>query len=426
MQTVAVIPARGGSKGIPRKNLQPIGGVPLIGWVVRAALAAEKVDAVYVSTEDKEIAAAAREYGAEVIKRPPSLAADDVLTIPVIQHALGTLQSQPDKVVVLQATSPLTTGADIDAAVVRLQHPYDSIASVVEDHAYILARDGSILNYTPEEQRRRRQDRDVRYRVNGAIFVLRPPVEDFWAGNVGLYVMPQERATDIDSPVDLHIADALMRYDRAWIVLGAGPDAEKMLAYARARHPGAPIVTTNEGLALFDPPDRPDFFLLNDQRACVQYAQAAKDAQKLGCRLLTLRRDPQALKNRGVEHCDEFLEYVGNYNQFGRGGYNAGLSGLLCLQYAINNGAKSVHLVGMNGYTGKCGGDYFDGHEPVNNGRKRRHHTESLIRPFTQSAVTECPDIEFVFYGQLNYPIQGTNVKRLQVREHHNACADIT
>ena len=119
MQVAAVIPARGGSKGIPRKNLQPVGGIPLIGWAVRAALAAETVDVVYVSTDSHTIAKVAGEYGARVIMRPAELAADETPTMPVIEHAVAQMPETPEIVVILQCTSPLTTGEDIDLAVGR-------------------------------------------------------------------------------------------------------------------------------------------------------------------------------------------------------------------------------------------------------------------------------------------------------------------
>jgi len=422
MSCVAIIPARGGSKGIPAKNLQPIGGVPLIGWAVRAAVAAESVDAVYVSTDSTAIAKVALEYGATVIMRPAELAGDEVPTLPVVQHAVEQLADTPDAVVVMQCTSPLTAAEDVDWAVERLTNQYDAVVSVVEDHGFILSGAGSLLNYTVDERRRRRQDREPRYRVNGALFVLRTPLRDQWPSKLGLYVMPQERSIDIDSPVDLHLAESLLRYEQAWIVCGSGPDAREMLAVARARYPGAMAITTNAGINLFVTPDRPDVYFLTDARGCQIYHEQAKAIQKQGSRLVTLRRDIQALKQRRVDHFDQFVPITGGPSQFVRGGYTACLSGLLCVQYAINNGARQIHLVGMNGYTGTNGGDYFGQYEPPNRGRKRRMHTESVIGPFMQAAVESCTDIEFVAYGQLNYPMAGPNVRHVVPRGEMCQC----
>ena len=120
--TLAIIPARGGSKGIPRKNLRALGGHPLLAWSVAAAQAAETVDRIIVSTDDPEIADVAREYGAETpFLRPPELAADDTRDLPVFQHVLAWLaardEAAPETVVHLRPTSPLRRADDIDRAV---------------------------------------------------------------------------------------------------------------------------------------------------------------------------------------------------------------------------------------------------------------------------------------------------------------------
>src|SRR3990170_965342 len=123
MSTVlAVIPARGGSKSIPRKNIKPLGGKPLIGWTIDAALQSRMLSRVIVSTDDAEIAQAARECGAETpFLRPPELAQDDSSSISVVLHALQWLEEQehfsPDYVLLLQPTSPFRNAHDIRAAI---------------------------------------------------------------------------------------------------------------------------------------------------------------------------------------------------------------------------------------------------------------------------------------------------------------------
>lgn len=114
---LAVIPARGGSKGIPRKNLKLIAGKPLIVWSIEAAKRAQRLDRVVVSTEDPEIAAVSRAAGAEVLDRPRDLATDGATTAAVLQHTVQTLK--PDTLVLLQPTSPIRIGGIIDAAVAR-------------------------------------------------------------------------------------------------------------------------------------------------------------------------------------------------------------------------------------------------------------------------------------------------------------------
>ncbi|HWH96886.1 MAG TPA: NTP transferase domain-containing protein, partial [Pseudolysinimonas sp.] len=119
-EVVAVIPARGGSKGVPGKNLRRVGGMPLIGRAVAAARAASRVDRVVVSTDDDEIAAVAREWGAEVVDRPAALAGDTASSESALMHTLDTLRSRGVEtgiLVFLQATSPFIDPADLDDAI---------------------------------------------------------------------------------------------------------------------------------------------------------------------------------------------------------------------------------------------------------------------------------------------------------------------
>src|SRR5207253_4129882 len=132
----ALVPARGGSKGIPRKNLALLAGKPLLAWTLEAARGAESVTRVVVSTDDDEIAAAARHLGAEVLRRPAELAADDVPMLPVIRNGLDTFQC--DVLVLLQPTSPLRGAEHVDGAVrLLLETGADKVVSVVEvPHRY--------------------------------------------------------------------------------------------------------------------------------------------------------------------------------------------------------------------------------------------------------------------------------------------------
>ena len=117
VKVVAVIPARGGSKGIPRKNMMLLNGKPLVYYTIRESLKSKYINRTIVSTEDNEIAKISSEYGAEVVRRPVELAKDDTPTIDVVLHVLDTLKAQnfePDIVVLLQPTSPLRNTQDID------------------------------------------------------------------------------------------------------------------------------------------------------------------------------------------------------------------------------------------------------------------------------------------------------------------------
>ena len=164
MSVVAIVCARGGSKGIPRKNIRAFAGHPLIAWTIRAALAADGIEHVVLSSDDDDILAVAEAHGALPHRRPDALATDEAATEPVVldvlqQHPIG---QQATTVVLMQATSPLTRPADLDAALHQMEAGHlDSLLSVVENHVFqwSLGQDGTAtpLNYDPQH-RPRRQD----------------------------------------------------------------------------------------------------------------------------------------------------------------------------------------------------------------------------------------------------------------------------
>ena len=168
MTTVALIPARGGSKGIPRKNLVPVGGRPLLVHSIAQARRAAGIDRVFVSTEDAEIAAVAREAGAEIVERPLALAGDTASTESAITHALGQWAAQglvPDRVVLLQATSPFRADGQLDAALATFDRTgCDSLLSVVRFVGFVWRRgaDGLSQPATYEPTRRPRRSRRPR------------------------------------------------------------------------------------------------------------------------------------------------------------------------------------------------------------------------------------------------------------------------
>ena len=165
LEVLAIIPARGGSKGIPRKNIRELAGKPLIAYTIEAALSSRVIDKVVVSTEDREIAALVREYGIEVINRPQELATDTAATEPVLEHAIQFLEKQenyrPDIIVLLQATSPLRQSRHIQEAMGEfLNSNCDSLLSVCLSHMFIwrIRENGAKpLNYD-YRQRPRKQD----------------------------------------------------------------------------------------------------------------------------------------------------------------------------------------------------------------------------------------------------------------------------
>jgi N-acylneuraminate cytidylyltransferase len=232
-EVLAVVPARGGSKGLPRKNLRVVGGRSLVAWAVAAASESTLVTRIVGSTDDAEIAEELERAGAEVPQlRPASLAGDEVPDAPVFLQVLGMLEESgytPDIVVNVRPTAPLRTGSDIDAAVgVLLAHPEaDSVKSVspVTEHPYkmwTLDPDDRLAALRPDWHRAHDGDPDAPrqtlpavYRSNGAVDAVRVEAfrrsGRFHPGTVVAYVMGAERAVDIDDDRDLEVADHLLQ-----------------------------------------------------------------------------------------------------------------------------------------------------------------------------------------------------------------------
>lgn len=221
MSTFALIPARGGSKGIPRKNIRPIAGKPLIAWTIEAALRARRLDAVVVSTDDEEIAAVARAHGAQVpFMRPAALAQDQSPGIDPVLHALDQLP-QYQSVLLLQPTSPLRRTADIEACLdLAAVHGWPSVVSVVEAEAhpfwtYRLGDESRLQPFADAPTAARRQDLPAAYALNGAMYFadtrwLRQTRALVHADTHAL-VMAREHSVDIDTPLDWRIADMLLK-----------------------------------------------------------------------------------------------------------------------------------------------------------------------------------------------------------------------
>lgn len=225
---LVVIPARGGSVGIPGKNLLDLAGKPLLAWTIEHALAAATPCRVVVSTDSEEIATVARTYGAEVpVMRPAALAADEAPTEPAVLHALDNLPDLPgaggadvDHVVLLQATSPLRRPGALDQAVALYERSEaDSLLSVVEAAPFLWrAGEGGPAALYDYARRPRRQDLapgQRLYRENGSIYITRTAIlrqtRNRLGGRIVLYPMSEEEGTEIDDPVHWRYLDWLMR-----------------------------------------------------------------------------------------------------------------------------------------------------------------------------------------------------------------------
>ena len=222
---LAIIPARRGSKGLALKNLRPLGGVPLIAHSIRAALAAKRIDTVIVSTEDDEIASVAREFGATVVKRPADLATDTAQNNGVVRHVLQSRGNVDQVVVLLQPTSPLRTAADIDACVEPVASGAAKSAmtvTAVEHHPgkTMVIENGLIEPFTNDaDMEARRQTMREVYRQNGAVYAIRATDflehDRFFLRPCRAVIVPAERSIDIDSELDLKLAELILQEQRS-------------------------------------------------------------------------------------------------------------------------------------------------------------------------------------------------------------------
>ncbi len=228
MNILAIIPARGGSKGVPRKNIREVAGKPLIVWTIETASACHDLfHRVIVSTDDAEIAKVAREAGVDVpFLRPAELAGDRVPMVPVLQHAVAHVEAEDtmrlDWVCLLQPTDPLREPQDIEQAVALARAGgCDSVISVVQVfavHPMLMKRieNDRLLPWCAEEKEgTRRQDyTPPAYMRNGVIYLAKRDVlmerNSIWGDVIRPYVMPAERSVSIDSELDMKLAELLL------------------------------------------------------------------------------------------------------------------------------------------------------------------------------------------------------------------------
>lgn len=216
MKILGIIPARGGSKGISKKNIKPLNGKPLIAYTIEASLAS-KLDRLIVSTDCENIASVSKQYGSEVIMRPMHLAEDKTPMLPVLQDVIARLDEQFDAVMTLQPTSPLRSIININHAIDIYcgDKEADSLVSVVKvPHSYmpekLMNLDGKYL--TGNNNVTRRQDMTTKYARNGAAIIITKTekLSDYiFGGNILPYVMSKTNSIDIDDIDDWVIAEKL-------------------------------------------------------------------------------------------------------------------------------------------------------------------------------------------------------------------------
>ena len=219
---LAFVPARGGSKRLPQKNLRRLGGEPLVGWTIAAAQNSDLIDRIVISTDDDEIMLLGEKLGCDVpFRRPAVLATDTARTIHVLQHLLRSIDREYTYVVQLQPTSPFRNSADIDATIeacVTSKAPACvSVCPVKKSPHWIfsVSEDKRMSPVLPlPEGTSRSQDLATYYELNGAIYVARSDWivqrDSFLSDQTIAYVMPRERSLDIDTEGDLALAEAMI------------------------------------------------------------------------------------------------------------------------------------------------------------------------------------------------------------------------
>jgi CMP-N,N'-diacetyllegionaminic acid synthase len=219
MHTVAIIPARGGSKGLKNKNIYPVAGKPLLAWTVLQALASTTIEKVFVTTDDPAIAKVAAEYGAEVIIRPPELAGDKASSESAILHAAMVIERDYNMllgtIVFLQATSPLRKPGDIDRAVEHFIHEgSDSLISVTRTDDLTLweSRKGKWESVNFDYLNRgMRQDRPAQFIENGSIYIFKPEILTTFGNRIGeklsAYEMEFWQTWEIDTVEEIDLIE---------------------------------------------------------------------------------------------------------------------------------------------------------------------------------------------------------------------------
>lgn len=221
MKVVAIIPARGGSKRLPRKNLLPLVGKPLLAHTIEHAKKAESISRTIVSTEDHEVAAVADAYGADIIVRPNELASDTASSESALRHCLDHLKAtegySPDLVVLLQGTSPIRRPSDIDAAVkILLDRRADSLLSACRSHVFLWRRAGDRVKSVNYDflNRKRSQDIPEEFIENGSIYVFKPWVLDTLNNRLGGRIVIMEMdywsSFQIDTPEEFALCEWIL------------------------------------------------------------------------------------------------------------------------------------------------------------------------------------------------------------------------
>ena len=221
MNIIAIIPARGGSKGLPRKNVLPFDGEPLVVHSIKYAQNCELINTVYVSTDDDEISSISSRAGASIIQRPLELSGDTATTESAIEHVLSTLKAKPDIIVLLQVTSPFRPKKKLKEALGKfINNDFDSLLSISPTHRFFWSVDGND-NIHPKYDylnRPRRQDfkkTDIQFVENGSLYIFTydhfTSVKNRLGGKIGYIEFDEQYSHEIDTELDFKFLEALAK-----------------------------------------------------------------------------------------------------------------------------------------------------------------------------------------------------------------------
>ena len=223
MKYLAIIPARGGSKRLPNKNILNLNGKPLIAWSIEAAKNSKKIDDIVVTSDSDKILDIAKKYNVKSIKRPDFLASDTATTFDAIKHAIESLEEKSEYVVLLQPTSPLRNEKHINEAIELLEAKNaDAVISICEvEHSPLwsntLPENLNMSNFLRDEAKNKRsQDLPKYYRLNGAIYICKTDrlLEEktfFIKNNIFAYVMDRKSSVDIDDEIDFTLTEIILK-----------------------------------------------------------------------------------------------------------------------------------------------------------------------------------------------------------------------
>ncbi|PKI02291.1 cytidylyltransferase domain-containing protein [Glaciecola sp. 33A] len=223
MSVIAFLPARGGSKGVPRKNVKILAGKPLIAWSIEQALASDLIDRVIVSTDCPLIARISKEYGAEVpFLRPESISGDKATTESAMLHCCGYLEERnelPELFILVQVTSPIRSENQFDNAILYFKkNNYDSLLTVVPSHRFTWKNPGNpsaSYNYMHRPRRQDIKQEDQEYLETGSFYITKTELlieaNNRLVGKVGMFETPEDESYEIDSLVDFKVCEAILK-----------------------------------------------------------------------------------------------------------------------------------------------------------------------------------------------------------------------